>query len=296
MLIILNDSGLLLSNANALGKGFPTAVPNADETYSDILRLAACFQDPTTGLALTIGDSFSSNQNARKAFIDSSPGNKIVGWNQYLILLLWYGVAIIGETVRYIRRGVNKGGRRRQLATFLKTKMSFGLSRSEWFYRAGKFIVALYLVGGITVSAYTVVQSGLYMTRMRSWVAHSGWLKIENGKNPEDDATTFGQLVPIFLTALIVWSLLQLISGMIFPCLLFVPFSFSSCSGGLAIGADPILEKATQKRAARRTRKDLENSGGINGQVEVHDTAEPLETPIDKKPHTQVEAGWAAIY
>jgi hypothetical protein len=213
VVIDINDSGLLLSNANALGKGFPTEVPKANESYSDILRLAACFQDQSTGLVRTLENSVSSAEAARNAFIDSSPGNKIVGWNQYLVLLLWYFVAVIGETVRYIRRGVQKGGGRKRLVEFLKKKLPSVLSRQRWFYGVGKSIIGIYLTGGIAVSSYTVVLSGRYMTNMRSWVAHSGWLKIENGKNPENDATTFGQLVPIFLTALIVWSLLTLISG-----------------------------------------------------------------------------------
>lgn len=69
------------------------------------------------------------------------------------------------------------------------------------------------LLGGIGISATSTIEAGSYIFALRSWVYKSGWIEFENKMNPEQDATDFGQLVPIFMSALILFSFLQIISG-----------------------------------------------------------------------------------
>lgn len=79
---------------------------------------------------------------------------------------------------------------------------------------AVKLLLSLYLSGGITVSAVTVWFSAHYMMSLRSWAKASGWLqKDAGGQSEEDDATSFGQLVPIFLSLLTLFSFAQVITG-----------------------------------------------------------------------------------
>lgn len=84
------------------------------------------------------------------------------------------------------------------------------------FKRATKLmsgLFMLYLLGGIGISAASTVEAGSYIFALRSWVYKSGWIEFENNMNPEQDATDFGQLVPIFMSALILFSFLQIVSG-----------------------------------------------------------------------------------
>ena len=53
----------------------------------------------------------------------------------------------------------------------------------------------------------------IYIQSLRKWMNESPWMKKEGGKNPEYDSTTFGQLVPLLLTLLTVFTTLQLIGS-----------------------------------------------------------------------------------
>lgn len=97
-------TGLLMTNQNAGMKMlFPTGVPDANETVSSIFLPAACFQG---GSHTTLDTVKETVLNAHAFFKDniaqSTPRNKIQGWNLYIMTLLFYGAAIISELVRLI--------------------------------------------------------------------------------------------------------------------------------------------------------------------------------------------------
>ncbi|RYP75356.1 hypothetical protein DL771_002452 [Monosporascus sp. 5C6A] len=212
--IAVTSFALLISiidvNANT-EKRFPTDVPASEEEGVFLFWPAACFQDNTTTLLSTVKDSTSSGrQFLNGVILNSTPNNHIRGWNWYVIIVLFYGVALIAEFVRFCRRQQNRPGWRARLGD----KIRHIIHPHRWVRRVISFIFLVYLLGGIVISGITVYQSGRYMYALRSWVAHSGWMKVDEltKENPENDAKTFGQLVPIFLSALIVFGLAQTIS------------------------------------------------------------------------------------
>lgn len=207
-----------MSNQNAdSSTPFPTAVPSDDTLRNGSLMYlsAACFQNENSHLTDIFRDSTSS---AHHLFEDTlgqnKPNNYIQGWRWYLVSLLFYGAAIIAEFIRYCRRGQKRPGWRRSLANTLRPLLHTGTHRRIFI----KWVFLLYLAGGIGISCATVYYSTTYIYALRSYVNRSGWLAVEdnNGQNPENDATSFGQLVPIFLSALILFTFLQTFSGMCF--------------------------------------------------------------------------------
>ncbi|RYO93140.1 hypothetical protein DL762_001267 [Monosporascus cannonballus] len=199
-----------VGNANT-GKRFPTEVPASEEEGVFLFWPAACFQDNTTTLLSTVKDSTSSgDQFLNGVILNSTPNNHIRGWNWYVIIVLFYGVALIAEFVRFCRRQQNRPGWRGKLGN----KIRHVVHPRRWARRVISSIFLVYLLGGIVISGITVYQSARYMYALRSWVAHSGWMQVDEltKQNPENDAKTFGQLVPIFLSALIVFGLAQTVS------------------------------------------------------------------------------------
>ncbi|RYP58697.1 hypothetical protein DL769_008840 [Monosporascus sp. CRB-8-3] len=199
-----------VGNANT-EKRFPTEIPASEEEGVFLFWPAACFQDNTTTLLSTVKDSTSSgHQFLNSVILNSTPNNHIRGWNWYVIIVLFYGVALIAEFVRFCRRQQNRPGWRGKLGN----KIRHIIHPRRWARRAISFIFLVYLLGGIVISGITVYKSGRYMYGLRSWVAHSGWMRVDEltKENPENDAKTFGQLVPIFLSALIVFGLAQTVS------------------------------------------------------------------------------------
>ncbi|KAK9771419.1 hypothetical protein AB5N19_03169 [Seiridium cardinale] len=211
-------AGVLMSNQNVSTDPkviFPTVVPPANETDSLMFLPAACFQDSNAKLSNTFEQSFSGNEQFFVNTIgNSTPRNKIQGWNMYIVMLLFYIAALIVEFIRWWRRGAKR----------VHSKYKKGLVDmiGRWFPKArpyGRFFrkvveisFLIYLLGGIAISCATVILSGQYIFALRAWVDRSGWLQLDNGQNPENDATTFGQLVPIFLTALTFFTLMGIIS------------------------------------------------------------------------------------
>lgn len=188
---------------------FPTDVPHANETSSLMFMPAACFESGNSPAAKTIEQSTATAQKFGNTLMYSDPGNKIHGWNLYIITLLFFVVALIVEVIRLIRRGREKAGWRSRFANWLSPIF-------HPFQRANKLVAGLfllYLFGGIGISAASTFEAGTYIFALRSWVYKSGWIQYENRMNPEQDATDFGQLVPIFMSALILFSFLQIISG-----------------------------------------------------------------------------------
>lgn len=158
-------TGILLSNQGSGSLNFPTEVPPSAATYSPILLPAACFQS---------GD-FRFGNEIEKALRTGSLaeffGGQIHGWTNYLIMFLFYIVAVLVSLGRLIRRGRAKEGKRKWFIEKLE-KMFPPLFRAKRFFYA---LFSLYLIVGFTVSLWTVVAAGLYVFQLRRWVDESGW-------------------------------------------------------------------------------------------------------------------------
>ncbi len=173
---------------------------------------AACFQKGSPS-AETVKQSFSSS-GSRDAFLFSDVGNHIQGWNWYLIILLFYGAAVIVGLFRFFQRGFKKAGKRARILRRTSNMVSFNPQNEHRKTRAVlKTIYILYLLAGIGISAAAVVTSGRYIMSLRAWAKDSHWLEDNGGgQSVEDDATSFGQLVPTFLCLLTLFSFAQTIS------------------------------------------------------------------------------------
>lgn len=81
----------------------------------------------------------------------------------------------------------------------------------KWF---GHYVLSVYYLSGIAICIWTVAESGHYVDRLKKWVRHSGWLQFnDKGLNPENDATSFGQLLPIFTSGLVLFTFLEMFSS-----------------------------------------------------------------------------------
>ena len=237
---VFTVTGLLMVNQNASDAEirFPTDVPPANATSSLLFLSAACFETDKSPLH----DTFKNTTSDAEAFFaknirDSAPGNTINGWNWYILLLLYYAAAIVAEGVRFVRRRKGQAGwggtLARQVSRIIKPRSNL---RKLMTY--GNIA---YLVGGILVSAIAVVNSINYIFKLRNWVARSGWIEEDNGVNPENDWSSFGQLVPIFMSGFILFSIAQIVSGrscFFFVMLLGKIFQAIVYSGHLAVFAD----------------------------------------------------------
>lgn len=204
-------TGLLMTNQNTdIERTFPTGVPNANETDSLLFLAAACFQNDERTAADTFGETTS---NAQVFFVDniaeSTPRNKIQGWNLYILTLLFYGAATIAEVLRFFRRGYSRPGWRGKVGKQFRRCCSLWPPLRKFV--SGVFLA--YLSAGVGLSCAVTIISTQYIFNLRKWVNNSGWIEVENNQNPENDAKSFGQLVPIFSSALILFSFAQIISG-----------------------------------------------------------------------------------
>ncbi|KAI5862233.1 hypothetical protein GGS23DRAFT_112760 [Durotheca rogersii] len=203
-------TGLLMTNQNAdSALTFPTAIPLTNETDSLLFLPAACFQSSLS----TVRDTFKeTTANAKSFFIDalgsSTPHNKIQGWNLYIIALLFYGAAIIAEAFNFIRRGKGKRSWRGRACEWVSRLFRLGTLRRG----IANVLFLAYLGAGLGVGYTIVIVSARYIFSLRAWVHRSGWIQQRDGVNPENDAKSFGQLVPIFSSALIVFTFAQMIS------------------------------------------------------------------------------------
>lgn len=208
-------TGLLLSNQNALKNvPFPTNIPPANETDSPLFLPASCFQGGSLLLKNALDTSFAGKSEAKEAFLNSNlgGGHHIQGWNFYLLILLWYGLAIVVDLVRFLRRGMDKSSFRRKVARRLCGSCTG--RKSPRLTVVAELSFGVYLLISVAISGLTVAISANYMMGLRAWVKRSGWLETDpGGQSAEDDATSFGQLVPIFLCLLTLFAFAQTISG-----------------------------------------------------------------------------------
>lgn len=215
-------TGLLLSNQNVDPSwGFPTEVPETipsvitDNTTASALTMflpAACFQADSSHLADTLSTSFSTPSAAEQAFLFSTVRDKIHGWNMYLVMLLFYTLSLlfaIGRLIQSWGRHRQYGGWR-AAAYHVFHRLVSPLLRLRWFLH---LFFAVYQAGGIGVASWTIVETTEYMFQLRSWADHSGWLQTSGGVNPENDPTSFGQLVPMCLVCLTLFTFLATFSG-----------------------------------------------------------------------------------
>jgi hypothetical protein len=203
-------TGLLFTNQNAVDRRFPTGIPAADETNSLIFLPAACFESDKNTATATFQDSVrNSGAFFGKTLRQSTPDNKIQGWNWYVLSLLYYGFAIVAEIIRFFRRAKSRKGWRGDVGRKVGRYCRLGTVRRKLV----SYVFLAYLLGGAVVSAGVVFTSSQYIFELRAWVDRSGWIQRENNQNPENDGTSFGQLVPILTSALILFSFVQIISG-----------------------------------------------------------------------------------
>ncbi|KAK8009445.1 hypothetical protein PG991_011996 [Apiospora marii] len=204
-------TGLLMVNQNAADADikFPTEVPPANETMSLLFLPAACFETGNSPLKDTFRNTTAdANTFFAKNLNQSTPGNTIHGWNWYIILLLFYLAAIVAEAIRYLRRNKHHAGWRGALGK----RMSRVFPPRTRLRKAVSFGYLAYLTGGVVVSAIAVVKSIIYIFQLRDWVERSGWMETDNGINPENDWSSFGQLVPIFMSGFILFTIAQSVS------------------------------------------------------------------------------------
>ncbi|GAB1315533.1 TRP C-terminal domain-containing protein [Madurella fahalii] len=195
-------TGVLLSNQGSGSLGFPTEVPLFTETSSLMLLPAACFQSGD----FLFGDEIERTLQAGS--LDAFFGGQIHGWTNFLVMFLFYLVAVFISLGRLIRRGIGQKGWRNTFATSLE-KTFPPLFRAKRFFYA---LFGLYLAAGIAISCWTVIVAGLYVFQLRRWVDQSIWIDRSRNTNPENDPSTFGQLVPMLLMSLTVFTFLTIIS------------------------------------------------------------------------------------
>ncbi|KAK4198767.1 hypothetical protein QBC40DRAFT_89686 [Triangularia verruculosa] len=199
-------TGILLSNRGEPDLGFPTKVPTDEETYSFMLLPAACFQTDGIRLGTELDKSFKVG-SANEFF-----NGQVHGWTQFIIMFLFFFLAVVVSVGRLVRRGQDHNGRRTRLIAWFKRTFKPLFRWRRIFY----LLFGMYLVAGLAVSSWTVVTSALYVFSLRRWVHESGWMEPVDEEAPdriaENDPSTFGQLVPVLLISLTLFTFLQVIS------------------------------------------------------------------------------------
>lgn len=207
---VFTFTGLLLSNMQATcDVDFPSGIPPQNVRDSGYLGLAACYQTGVANFAKNVEGSLKDGESAKKAFIFTTVGkNRIEGWNFYLITLVCYLGAIIMEVVRFVQR-------RPRTKAYLRSCLGIKSAGSNpWVLKIARFIYGAWILGCVGTSGVTIGCEAKYMMGLRAWVKKSGWLEKDEWENSaEDDGTSFGQLVPVFLGLLTLFTFAQSISG-----------------------------------------------------------------------------------
>jgi hypothetical protein len=217
-------TGLMMSNQNVDPKpGFPTEIPdplpatfayNATNNMSSALSLtmfmpAACFEEANSKLIKALDDSFALEGSKLAFFSSVVDNNKIHGWSNYLIMLLFFVFSTIIAIGRFLKGDDSETGDFRS-----KRIVPLMLSITKRFEKVMRFmymLYAIYLAGGIGIASWTILISGMYIFGLRKWANDSGWIDTTgNNGNPENDPTSFGQLVPLCLIALSLFTFLQI--------------------------------------------------------------------------------------
>lgn len=222
---IILVTGLVLTNQDAdTAIKFPTIIPGpgANETTKGLLFLpAACFQ-ADAHMWKTMHETWSSPMQFQNSILNDSPGNHIRGWGYYLAMLIWYLLALIVTYVRRFYHIFRKYGAWAAIGrAFIPICCSSWTPEEESdtndkHHKFFKWLHTIYMLCGVALGSATAVTSANFIMGLRGWAQNSGWLQTDPTKlqvSPEDDATSFGQQVPILLTFLTVFTAAQTVNG-----------------------------------------------------------------------------------
>lgn len=167
-------TGIILSNQGSGSRGFPTKVPLDTETYSPMLLPAACFQSGDLLLEGEIELAFKAGS------VESFLGGQIHGWTQYLIMFIFYILAVLASLGRTVRRG-KEGGARKRLTRW----WAAAFPALHWAAPLFKIFFGMYLVIGIALSMWTIAIAAVHVLRLRWWVDRSDWcVLVPSGCRP----------------------------------------------------------------------------------------------------------------
>lgn len=212
-LFLFLTTGLLLAGQNAAEQAFPSAIPQPGDQAALMFVPAVCYQNGGMDFKNTFGQTV--NQGAERfgnVILNSNPGNRIQGWNWYILMLLFYLAAFLLEVFRSINRGSEHAGRKRHgLVQWLKRATMLGPKGKKVFGGLGRGLMLLYLLGGLAISGATIILTSQYLFSLRRWARNAEWLKANEGskRTSEDDATAFGQMVPMILSLLTIFALFE---------------------------------------------------------------------------------------
>jgi ABC-type uncharacterized transport system fused permease/ATPase subunit len=204
VILLFAATGCILTNLTTKSKTlWPTEVPAPNQNQSLLLRPAACFGSNHTAIWDTLKETFETEEKFLEVIATSRPGTFIRGWSGYIIISIIYGSTVIVGIIHFLFHPHD---------TDAITKFA---QRSCW-KKLCYFAFYSWQVFGVSSCAYTISDNFLYILRLKEWMNGSEWIAHDpiTGLNPEKDATTFGQLVPILLTLLTVFVIIQWIEGM----------------------------------------------------------------------------------
>ncbi|KAJ2899839.1 hypothetical protein MKZ38_002781 [Zalerion maritima] len=215
-------TGMVLSNQNSgshdEATAFPLQVPHEgeDDTYP-FFRPAACFHADAENV---VSQSWSSTFNHFKVFTQRPRSEflgYIWGWPFYLAMLFYYCFTVLNEAWAFLRRGYDvrhRSSKRVMLMRTVSWKKQNEIRSMGWINtrRSLRFV---YITLGVALASTVLCSTALYLYKLRHWAHNSGWLEVNEdigGKNPENDWRTFGQLVPILVSAIAILGILQVIN------------------------------------------------------------------------------------
>ncbi|ROV95692.1 hypothetical protein VMCG_07543 [Cytospora schulzeri] len=226
-------TGIILSNQDAnTAIQFPTTPPPRNETNMGLMFLpAACFQGQDTHLLDTFKDSFNGTDNLERSMLFSTAGrgNHIQGWNEYIIMLAWYLVSLLVMLIRrfyHVQRDfgfVAAIGRTFIPCCFRSRRPNKNREEEDsetTSHIVFRWIHTVYMLIGVAIGSAIVVTSADFIMKLRAWAKQSGWLQPggnNGGGDQEDDPTSFGQLVPMFLVLLTIFTLAQTVNSEFLP-------------------------------------------------------------------------------
>lgn len=199
-------TGIILANQNIVSGPdtipWPSVVPDEDERNTTMILPAACFLSKDSSFIDALNSTFANEKLFEATVMDSTPGN--VGWNLYIVMFLFYSLSFLAIFTRALynrcKPAVAKY-RARRLRNFIGSSISWLF----WIYQ----VIGAFLCLAAMVNRFN------YILRLRSWMNDSGWIEPDiGGHNPENDATTFGQMVPILMISMTLFTFLQTWSGM----------------------------------------------------------------------------------
>jgi hypothetical protein len=168
--------------------GFPTGVPNANESNITTLVLpAVCFEQPSSKPYTGLED------------IPKSHAKDSATFTPYILLAIFYAINIIITGAHVFTYLFNK-----ERAWELRREEKIA-PRGTWFWWLG-IIRGLILFGAWMIWIWAVIK----MYQLKGWMTASGWMSNENMQG--DNEWTFGQLISILLlgaaplTVLNAWS------------------------------------------------------------------------------------------